>query len=138
MNTDSVEECMSLFQTLNGIYQEDKASLILCYKSKKDSSDLFSYRMSDISNTYEIDSKTYPSVTLPDKSKYRGDYSDFDSSLFFSDHPATIDSVAVRDFNETYLVSESLKDSIYLLNADDNPNQIIHRDNIISRIEADL
>lgn len=139
MNTDSVEECNSLFDKLNRIYDEKDASLILCYKTEGEDSDkAFSYRMSDIKNTYTLNGKTYPSITLPDKSEYRGDYSDFDSALFFKDNPAIIDSKVVRNFRETYKVSKNLKDSIYLLDPDKYPTYVTNRDNIISRIEAEL
>lgn len=139
MNTDSVEECQALFEKLNGIYDEKDASLILCFKTEADKNDtLFSYKMSDITNTYTLNGKTYPEVTLPDKTDYRGDYGDFDSSLFFKTEPAIIASKAVRNFKETYVVSKNLKDSLYLLDPDKYPTYVTNRDNIISRIEAEL
>lgn len=140
MNTDSVEECKTLFDNLNSIYNEKDASIILCYKTAKDESySPYEYKMSELTDTYEYNGKIYPSVTLKDGSKYRGDYSDFDSSSFFrQDGNSVIDSKAVRNFQETYKVSKNLTDGFYLLDADNYPNYIPYRNNILSRIEADL
>lgn len=137
MNTDSVEECLNLFNSLNSIYNEKDASIIMCYKTDKNSKDkLFSYSMDDISNTYEINGKKYPSVKLADGTMYSGDYSDFDASTFFLNKPSTLVSTCSHSFNETYLISSSLKDDFSLLDANKYPTYVTNPDNIISNIEV--
>lgn len=134
-NTDSIEECNNLFKSLNSIYKQENASLIMCYKSNKnDSSKLYEYNINQIKNTYEYNGKIYPRLKLSDGSLYTGDYNDIDISDI-NDGKDTILSTAERTFNETYVISENLKDKFYLLDSS-YKNYILYPDNIISNIEV--
>lgn len=141
MNTDSVEDCVSLFNKLNTIYNEKDASFILCYKSKLEKpSELFRYSMSDLSVTHMKNGKKYPTVQYKNGEKYEGDYSDFDTgSLFDSsnkNYPATILASATHAFNETYVISSDIKDDFSLLDPNTYSEYIPYPDNIVSRIEV--
>ena len=107
MNTDSVEEATSLFAKLNSIYQIENPSLMLCYKTKKDSSSPFSYSLADYDT---LSSSHLPISVLNDNSEYTGDYSSLPMSEI-----KEIKSKYQPEFMETYSVSENLFDKASLM-----------------------
>ncbi len=107
MNTDSVSEAYSLFESLNRIYQEENPSLLLTYKAKIDSLDHYSYSLSDFDT---LSSSHLPISTLKDKSEYQGDYSDITSSDI-----EEVKSKYSPSFREVYLLSDNLYSKASLL-----------------------
>ncbi len=100
MNTYSVEEAYSLFESLNQIYQKDDVSLLLCYKAKKDSLDHYSYSLDDYDT---LSSSHLPISTLSDGSEYQGDYSTLSSSDL-----KDVKSKYNPSFREVYLMNDTL------------------------------
>ena len=108
MNCTSLEEAENVFSSLNEIYDEDDAGLILCYKSKKgDPSSFYSYSMDQLDN---LNNASYPSVRLSDNSIYQGDYSDFNLNTNYE-----MVSKMNYDYQENYYFSSILYPSAFLL-----------------------
>ena len=134
-NTDSVKECNELFNNLNSIYNQENACLIMCYKSvKNNSNELYQYNINELKNSYEYNGKIYPEIKLGDGSIYQGDYNDIDIKDI-NDGTDVILSSVKRTFNETYVISENLKDKFYFLDSS-YTDYILYPDNIISNIEV--
>lgn len=108
MNCTSLEEAENVFASLNEIYGEKDAGLILCYKSKKgDPSTFYSYSMDQLDN---LNDAGYPSVRLSDNSIYQGDYSTFNLNTKYE-----MVSEMKHDYQENYYFSSVLYPSAFLL-----------------------
>lgn len=101
MNTYSVEEAYSLFESLNQIYKKEGVSLLLCYKAKIDSLDHYSYSLDDYYDT--LSSSRLPISILTDGSEYQGDYSTISNS-----DVKDVKSKFSPSFKEVYLMSDNL------------------------------
>lgn len=107
MNTSSVEEAYSLFESLNQIYQKEDASLLLCYKAKTDSLSQYSYSLSDYDT---LSSSHLPIAIFQDGNEYQGDYSSISNSDI-----KDVKSKFNPSFREVYLLTDNLYSKASLL-----------------------
>ncbi|MFA6829506.1 MAG: FAD:protein FMN transferase [Bacilli bacterium] len=126
MNTTSVTQASSLFDTLNQKYGVEEASLILCYKSNDDGS-LYQYRNSELTG---LSQKGLPVSYISQagvEKEYSGDYSDVSVNDIKS-----VSTKSERSFQERFLVSESVFSDFSVI----SDTQILsHPDKIISVLD---
>ncbi len=110
MNTSSIKEASSLFDSLNEIYQQNDAEMILSYKEYNE--EYYSYSL----NSYEpLSDKKLPIAILKDGSEYSGDY----STLDFSDIVSYKTSLTTP-FKQVYYLSDSLFEKAKMITANLN------------------
>ena len=108
MNTYSISEAFSVFNSLNSIYHQEDASLILCYKSDKDSN-FFYYNDNQLS---PLDDNGKVISVLKDGTTYNGDYSDISNPYSITGSKSSRKS----KYYETYLVSNNLYKNVHIIN----------------------
>lgn len=116
MNTSSKEEASSLFTSLNEIYQQTDAEMILSYKEYND--EYYSYSL----NSYQpLSDKKLPIAILKDGSEYSGDY----SSLDFNDIVSYKTSL-ITPFKQVYYLSDHLYEKANMITTKLNkPDHVI-------------
>ena len=121
-NTSSISEAVELFNTLNNIYGNSDAGLILSYKSEVGNPNKhYDYSLADFDR---LSSYNLPILNLKDGAEYTGDYTDV------PDNVVSVASKFKPSFQENYVFSSNLYSNASLLDA----SLLMYPDNVLAVI----